>query len=88
MKTTMKRAVHFDFHTMPGIDDMTGTFGPKDLAEALSDAHVDYVNIFARCNIGFSYYPTKLGTVYPGLDRDLLGEAIEELHKRNIGVTA
>lgn len=88
MKTTMKRAVHFDFHTMPSIDDMAGTFGPKDLAEVLSDAHVDYVNIFARCNIGFSYYPTKLGTVYPGLDRDLLGEAIEELHKRNIGVTA
>ena len=88
MKTTMKRAVHIDFHTMPKIDDFGANYGPVDLAEMLADAHVTYVNIFARCNIGYSYYPTKLGTVYPGITRDYLGEAIAELHKRGIGVTA
>ncbi len=88
MKTTMKRAVHFDFHTMPKIDDIGGNLDPKAFADMMADAHVDYVNMFARCNIGFSYYPTKLGTVYPGLERDLLGEVIEALHEKNIGVTA
>ena len=51
MKTTMKRAVHIDFHTMPKIDDFGANYEPVDLAEMLADAHVTYVNIFARCNI-------------------------------------
>ena len=39
MKTTMKRAVHIDFHTMPKIDDFGANYGPVDLAEMLADAH-------------------------------------------------
>ncbi|MBO5879993.1 MAG: hypothetical protein J6Q68_05530, partial [Clostridia bacterium] len=62
MLKPIKRAVHFDFHTMPGIDDILSNYNAEDFAETLYNANVDYVNIFARCNIGFSYYPTKLGT--------------------------
>ena len=39
MKTTMKRAVHIDFHTMPKIDDFGANYEPVDLAEMLADAH-------------------------------------------------
>ena len=84
----MKRAVHIDFHTMPRISDFQNNFDAADLAETLYQAKVDYVNVFARCNIGFSYYPTKLGTPYPYMTGDLLGDTIRECHKRNIGVTA
>lgn len=84
----MKRAVHIDFHTMPGIADLGTGFTAARIAETLKQAHVDYVNVFARCNIGFSYYPTRVGTPYPGLTWDLLGETIEECHKRDIGVSA
>lgn len=84
----MKRAVHVDFHTMPGITDIAAGFDGESFAQTLADAHVTYVNVFARCNIGFSYYPTKIGTVYPGLKQDLLGDIIRECHKRDIGVTA
>ena len=84
----MKRAVHIDFHTMPHISDFQNNFDAADLAETLYQAKVDYVNVFARCNIGFSYYPTKLGTPYPYMTGDLLGDTIRECHKRNIGVTA
>ena len=84
----MKRAVHIDFHTMPRITDFGTRFDAADLAQTLADANVDYVNVFARCNIGFSYYPTKLGTPYPYMTGDLLGDTIRECHKRNIGVTA
>ena len=84
----MKRCVHIDFHTMPGVRNFACNIDAAVVADTLARAHVTWVNLFARCNIGFSYYPTKLGTVYPGLERDLLGELIEECHRRNIGVTA
>lgn len=83
----MKRAVHFDFHTMPGVDDILSNYSAEDFAETLYKANVDYVNIFARCNIGFSYYPTKVGTPYPGMKGDMVGDTVRELHKRGMGVT-
>lgn len=84
----IKRAVHFDFHTMPGVEDFGAKFSAEDFAKQLADAHVDYVNVFARCNVGFSYYPTKIGTPYPTLNSDLLGDTIEACHKHGIEVTA
>lgn len=84
----MKRAIHIDFHTMPGITDFGENFDAKDFAKTLADANVDYVNVFARCNIGFSYYPTKVGIPYPYMKGNMLGDTIRECHKRNIGVTA
>ena len=83
----MKRAVHFDFHTMPGVDDILANYSAEKFAEALYKANADYVNIFARCNIGFSYYPTKVGFPYPGMKGDMVGDTVRELHKRGMGVT-
>lgn len=84
----MRRAIHFDFHTMPGIYDFGERFDAAEFAETLSDAGVEYVNVFARCNEGFAYYPTKIGVQYPGLKGDMLGDTVRECHKRGIGVTA
>ena len=84
----MKRAIHFDFHTLPGISDFCEKYDPEKFADLLSEANVGYVNVFARCNLGFSYYPTKVGTPYPGLKTDMCGETIRALKKRGIGVTA
>ncbi len=85
---TIKRAIHFDFHTMPGIYDIGQGFDAEKIAQQLSDAQVDYVNFFAACNLGFCYFPTKTGAAYPGLKSDLLGDIVRECHKRSIGVTA
>ena len=83
------RALHFDFHTPPGVDNIFGNFDAEKFADQLKDAHIEYVNITARCNMGFSYYNTKVGKKYPGLgDRDPLREIIDACHKRDIGVTA
>lgn len=87
MKKDYRRAVHFDFHTHPGIDDMND-FDVQTFADMLQKAHVTYVNVFAKCNQGYCYYPTKIGTVYPGLTKDLFGEMVSALHERGIGVTA
>ena len=39
---------------------------------------------FAKGQGGCSYYPTKIGTVHPGLDRDFTGEMTAALKKRGI----
>ena len=84
----IRRAAHFDFHTMPGIEDFCANFDADVFAGQLADAHIDYVNVFARCNVGFSYYPTAIGTPYPTMKGDLLGDTIRACHKRDIAVTA
>ena len=48
MLKPMTRAVHFDFHTMPGIDDFCENFNAEEFAQQMKDANVDYVNVFAR----------------------------------------
>jgi len=83
-----KRAIHVDFHTMPGVYDVGRDFNGMEFAETLKKAQVDYVTVFARCNQGFAYYPTKVGTVHPGLKRDLLGEIVKACHARGIQVAA
>ena len=83
-----RRAVHLDFHTMPRVYDVGRDFDAKEFAETLAGAMVDYVTVFARCNLGFAYYPTKVGIVHPGLaSKDLLGPMIEACHKRSIRVS-
>lgn len=84
----IKRAVHIDFHTMPGITDFGANFTAEQIVQILDNAHVDYVNVFARCNIGYSFYPTKIGEIYPGTCGDLFGDTILACHSRGIGVTA
>src|SRR5581483_10308685 len=46
------------------------------------------VSFFASCGAGYSYYPTKIGTVHPGLTRDYTGEMAAALKKRGIRVLA
>ena len=88
-KAFPKRAIHLDFHTMPGIYDVGAEFDPKEFAKTLKDANVDYITVFARCNLGFAYYPTKIGIVHPGMKKkDLLGPMVSECHKHGIRVTA
>ncbi len=84
----IKRAIHVDFHTMPGIPDFLERFDAEKFAQTLSDAHVEYVNVFARCNEGFAYYPTKIGVPYEGMKGDMLGDTVKACHARGIGVTA
>lgn len=85
---TIKRAVHIDFHTMPDIPDFGANFDAKAFAKTLKDARVEYVNVFAKCNIGFAYYPTDIGVMHPHLKFDMFGQIVEECRNVGIGVTA
>ena len=83
-----KRAIHLDFHTMPGVYDVGRDFKADEFAKTLKNSGVEYITIFARCNLGLAYYPTKIGIVHPGLKIDLLGQMIKACHKYNIKVAA
>lgn len=78
------RQVHLDFHTAPVIDDVGSEFDVKDFVRTLKDAHVNSINIFAKCHHGMCYYPTKVGKMHPSLKFDLMGQMIDELHKNDI----
>jgi hypothetical protein len=74
------RQVHLDFHTSPECKHVGDDFDPKIFVETLQQAHVNAINIFSKCHHGYSYYPTKVGTMHPHLSFDLLGQQIEALH--------
>jgi len=81
------RYVHLDFHTAPQAEKIGADFDPDVFGDTLKDAKVNAINIFGKCHHGYSYYPTKVGTVHPNLDFDLLGGQIEALKKRDIFFT-
>jgi len=84
-----KRAIHLDFHTMPVVYDVGRDFDAADFAKTLSEAHGDYITVFAKCNLGFTYYPTNVGVPHPGLQTpDMLGGMVSACHQRDIQVAA
>ncbi len=82
----LKRAVHIDFHTMPGIYNFGENFDAAVFAERLQKAHVEIINMFFQCNIGHVYYPTKIGVPYPDMKGDMFGDIVRECRKRGIRV--
>ena len=81
-----KRLVHLDFHTSPAIDGIGSRFSKKNFQDALKTGHVESITVFAKCHHGLCYYPTKVGTMHPHLDFDLVGAETEAAHE--IGVLA
>lgn len=82
------RWFHIDFHNLPGIDNFCNKFDADKLADMLSSINVTRVNLFAMCNLGYSYYNTKIGVPYPGLKCDMFGESLKACHKKGIDVVA
>ena len=74
------KCVHLDFHTSPYIENIGSEFNRAEFTKTLKDAKVDLITVFAKCHHGYSYYPTKLGTVHPHLKFNLLKEQIEAIH--------
>ena len=85
---SLQRGIHLDFHTLPAVPDVGTEFDADEFAATLADAHVTWVTVFAKCNLGMAYYPTRVGVRHPSLQRDLLGEMVEACHRRDIAVCA
>ena len=86
MQPMLARQIHLDFHTSEHIPGVGSRFSKAQWQEALKLGHVNWINIFAKCHHGWSYYPTQVGAMHPTLEFDLLGAQIEACHE--IGVRA
>jgi hypothetical protein len=78
------RQVHLDFHTSADCEDVGAHFDPEAFAKTVKAGRVDSMTIFAKCHHGFSYYPTKVGTMHPNLGFDLMGQQIEALQSAGV----
>ena len=86
MKELRFRQVHLDFHTSPLIPGIGAKFDRKQWQEALKKAHVDSITCFSSCHHGWSYHPTKVGKMHPGLDFNLLRAQMDACHEINVNV--
>jgi hypothetical protein len=67
------RQVHLDFHTSGLIEGIGAQFDKAQFQSALRIGRVNHINVFAKCHMSWSYYPTKIGKMHPHLKFDLLG---------------
>lgn len=85
-----KYAMFFDFHTQKMCKGVGSEFDADKFAGWLADCGVDTVGIHAKCNQGFCYYDTKVGTRHPTLaaGQDMFGDAVAACNARGIQVVA
>lgn len=82
------RKIHLDFHNSQYIPSIGGKFNAGEFGDALVQASIDSIVVFAKDMHGYFYYPSKYGPVHPGLQFDLLGAQVEACRKRGIAVYA
>jgi hypothetical protein len=80
------RQVHLDFHTGPDVPQIGSEFDARVFAQAMVDARVNSVTLFAKCHHGHLYYETDHPARHPHLARgfDLLRLQVDALHERGI----
>ena len=88
MKELETRQIHLDFHTSPVIEGIGSEFDKDEFGDTLVKNGVNSINLFAKCHHGMYYYPTKVGTVHPHLEKDLFGLQMEACRERNIRAVA
>ena len=77
------RQIIFDQHFGP-YKKIYQNFDPDETAFSLREAGMQLVCYFAKCQDGYSYYPTNIGIVHPGLKRDYTGDMHTALKKQGI----
>ena len=80
------RQIHLDFHTSPAIPGIGKAFDKKLWQERLMQAHADSITCFSCCHHGWSYHPTEVGAMHPGLDFNLLRAQIDACHEIGVNV--
>lgn len=86
MKELRFRQVHLDFHTSPHIPAIGAKFDRKQWQSALKKAHVNSITCFSSCHHGWSYHPTDVGQMHPGLNFNLLRAQMDACHEIGVNV--
>ena len=80
------RQVHLDFHTSGAIAGIGSRFSKEQFQKALKLGHVNSITVFSKCHHGWSYHPTSVNRMHPGLSFDLLKAQLDACAE--IGVRA
>ncbi|MCC6587553.1 MAG: hypothetical protein IT168_12725 [Bryobacterales bacterium] len=67
------RHLHIDAHLSECKEAYAG-FDAERAAQMFEAAGFQMVCYFGACHGGYSYYPTRIGVVHPGLQHDFTGE--------------
>lgn len=86
--TFPKRALFFDFHTMPSNPDVGKDFDMEAITDTFVKIGAEYIVFPARCNLGTAYYDTSIGIRHAALRRDLLTDLTAACHSKGIGISA
>jgi hypothetical protein len=78
------RQVHLDFHNSGLLKDVGSKFNKTQFQEALKIGHIDSITIFSKCHHGYSYHPTNVGKMHPGLNFDLLQAQLDACAEINV----
>ena len=79
----IRRQLHLDSH-FGDFGQVFQDFDAEAAARTYAEAGFELVTMFAKCLSGYSYYPTRIGTVHPGLGADYTGELSDALRRRGI----
>ena len=71
------RQIHLDFHTSGLIDNIGSDFDKEEFKRTLALGHVNSITLFAKGHHGYSFYPSEINEMHPGLDFNLLGQQLE-----------
>jgi len=78
------RRIHMDFHNPDFLCGVGKNFDAKKYVTTLKEANINGLVIFSKCHHGNSYYRTNIGKIHPGLDKDMMGEILEECTRQRI----
>lgn len=79
----LTRHCHIDSH-FGAFGEVYRHFDAEAAADTIAAAGFQTATFFAKCWAGYSYYPTDIGTVHPGLACDFTGDFTRALKDRGI----
>ena len=83
-----KWCLFYDNHTMAMIPDVGVAFDVERFTDRIKACGVDFLTFHARCNQGYAYYDTEVGTRHPSLKYDMFGELVKACKRKGIAISA
>ena len=81
----MRVGIDFHWHSWEKVGN---EFDPEKFKNDMSSISTRIVYLEAKCAMGWSYFPTKIGYVHPNLDFDIFGEKCRILKEAGKSVVA
>ncbi|MEX2394469.1 MAG: alpha-amylase family protein, partial [Actinomycetota bacterium] len=83
------RRMLLDMHITDADPSFMTKYDPIALARLYERANVGGVMLYTNSHVGLTYYPASEGRMHPGIGgRDVVGELVDALHKRDIKACA